>query len=132
MGTVMRTLIYGTPCECSDAADAMRRMSRSADCEFRFVYSLESLPEQLAAFRPGLFVVLKNGAAGMEGVYCARRSQPDLPLFWFSDDCGFGMQSHRLECDYFAVKPFTTEKLQKAMRRCDALGIHLRPEGRSL
>lgn len=60
-------------------------------------------------------VILTDGAEGMEGVLAAKRQSPALPVFWFSNDKGFGVQSHRLECTFFAVKPLTEQKMQAAI-----------------
>ncbi|MBQ3100735.1 MAG: hypothetical protein IJC50_07075 [Clostridia bacterium] len=64
-----------------------------------------------------LIVVFADGAEGMESVYLCRRMLHDIPVCWFSDDNDFGMQSHRLECIYFATKPMTEEKLNRALTR---------------
>lgn len=65
-----------------------------------------------------LVVVAADGACGMESVIAVRNASPELPVIWFSDDADFGVQSYRLGCSYFGVKPVTSEKLQRAMERC--------------
>ncbi len=93
--------------------------------QFVLASSYDELQQRLTDSDPSLAIILVNQADGMEGVYLTRERRPTLPLFWFSDDAGFGMQSHRLECDYFAVKPITAQKLRRALSRCRHIGIPL-------
>lgn len=125
MNAAVRTIIYGNAAECGCAADVLRGFDCFAGGDIRCVDSWNLLQQDLEQFRPELLVVLAAGAAGMEGVYLARQTCPEMPVFWFSDDCGFGMQSHRLECEYFTLKPLTDEKLRKALRHCDKTGIRI-------
>lgn len=94
-------VIYGSSAETAHAAFLLRGSDRLSHCDIRCAGSWTSLQQELTMDPPALLVVLANGAAGMEGVYLARRIMPELPVFWFSDDSQFGMQSHRLDCSYF-------------------------------
>ena len=93
--------------------------------EFRCQSDGESLHTELVDWAPELVVVLTNGAAGMEGVYRVREYHPRVPVFWFSDDGDFAMQSYRLNCSYFGLKPVTEGKLRQALYRCAHVGIPL-------
>ena len=42
----------------------------------------------------------------------------DVPVLWFSDDNGFGVQSYRLGCAYFHKKPVSPQVLSAAIARC--------------
>lgn len=64
-------------------------------------------------------MVTMNNAIGMEGVIAAKTQCPDIPVVWFSNDEGFGLQSYRLGCAYFGVHPITADKLEWAMGRCE-------------
>lgn len=123
----MRVMLYGKEMECRPAIELLSSFLREADKpnSIRCADSRDTLREQIVEWEPHLIVVLANRANGMEGVYTAKETHPSIPVFWFSDDEGFGMQSHRLECDYFAVKPVTAEKLQKAFHRCKHMGIRI-------
>lgn len=123
----MKVMLYGKEAECQPAMELLSAFLRSADKpnSIQRADSRDTLRERIVEWGPNLIVVLANRADGMEGVYTAKETRPDVPVFWFSDDEGFGMQSHRLECDYFAVKPVTAEKLQKAFRRCKHMGIRI-------
>lgn len=120
-------MLYGEAEECQQATDILRGFSYAMDgpdC-IRRADSRDALRKQIVEWDPNLIVILADRSNGMEGVYTAKETRSDIPVFWFSDDAGFGMQSHRLECDYFAVKPFTAEKLKKAFYRCEHIGIQI-------
>ena len=118
----MKTLLFGAPHECTAAGEALGNMVDSA-YEYRHVNDIEEFERVLVNWMPSLIVVLADGAAGMESVYRSRQRRPSLPVFWFSDDREFGMQSYRLDCAYFSTKPVTPEKMACAMKRCDHIGI---------
>lgn len=118
-------VIYGSSAETAHAASLLRGSDRLSHCDIRCTGSWTGLQQELTLAPPALLVVLANGAAGMEGVYLARRILPELPVFWFSDDSQFGMQSHRLDCSYFSTKPLTDEKLRKALDHCVKMGVSL-------
>lgn len=67
---------------------------------------------------PALVIVTMDGAAGMEGVIAAKNLLPEVPVIWFSDDNGFGVQSYRLGCAYFHEKPISSEVLLAAIAKC--------------
>lgn len=63
-------------------------------------------------------IVSRCGADGMESARNAKIIQPDVPLIWFSDDEGFGVESFRIGCAYFSAVPVTEELLSTALARC--------------
>lgn len=109
----------------SHAAQLLRSAEQTSLCDSLCVSTWTSLHQELMRSVPSLLIVLTDGAAGMEGVFLARRIAPELPVFWFSDDSQLGMQSHRLECTYFSTKPITVEKLSKALQHCTKTGVKL-------
>lgn len=120
----IKTVIYSNEAEYRTVCKILTETGicgHSHEC--RRVDSWESLREDLVDWNPGLAIVARDGAAGMEGVYLVRQQRPGVPVFWFSDDDDFSVQSHRLECTYFAAKPLTQEKLRKAFHRCAHVGI---------
>lgn len=125
MNRKMRTLLFGNAQECQatsetvKALDLLSKYSHESCC----VDDLEELYKVLVDWEPSLLIVLADGVEGMEAVYCSRERRPGLPVFWFSDDRGFGMQSYRLNCAYFSTKPVTPDKLAHAIFRCDHVGI---------
>lgn len=125
MSSTAPIVIYGNSAEIAHAARLLHGADRFCDCNVRCAESWHCLQEALTTESPALLVVLADGAAGMEGVYLARQIMPELPVFWFSDDSQFGMQSHRLDCSYFSTKPLTDMKLRKALEHCAKLGIRL-------
>lgn len=125
MNKGVKTLVYGKTQECLALVEMLKAhpLFVGKKHEYNNVDSHDDFQVQLVEWTPNLAIVLADGVAGMEGVYLVRNNRPDTPVFWFSDDYNFGMQSHRLECKYFATKPVTTEKINKALRQCDFLGI---------
>lgn len=122
-----KILIYGNNAECNAAVNllcvAPAFSERKLECFC--ADSHELLQRQLVDWEPNLIIVLADRSEGMEGVYLAKEIRPGIPVFWFSYDPGFGMHSHRLECEYFAVKPLTAEKIQKAFHRCSHVGVNI-------
>lgn len=118
-------ILYGPHEECEIAAELIRRLVMFADSIFEFANKREDLQKKLKAADVKLVIVLSNGADGMEGVYAVRDCDTQQPIFWFSDDINFAMQSHRLECSYFAIKPLTEDKLFRAMQHCRWTGTKI-------
>ncbi len=116
----MNLLLFGTEADkdefeklLSDLPDYCYRNVRiAAFSDYDgFVAALgESPPECIA--------VTINGAAGMEGVIAAKSTYQNVPVLWFSDDGGFGVQSYRLGCTFFHTKPVSPKIFSAAMARC--------------
>lgn len=125
MNRRIKTLIFGDAHECRAAADVMRALELLAGHthEHYHVDDLEEFERNLVDWEPTLLIVLANGAEGMECVYRSKERRPCLPVFWFSDDREFGIQSYRLDCAYFSTKPVTAEKISHAIHRCNHMGI---------
>ena len=125
MDQTIKTLIFGAPRECEEVWGILR----SAECcaayrhELCTADDLEDFDAKLVNWEPTLAIVLADGAAGMECVFRSRKRRPCIPVFWFSDDREFGMQSYRLDCAYFSTKPVTPEKIANAIARCKHIGI---------
>lgn len=121
----IKTLLFGSDGECRAVYEILQaQATRSGyivtQCQ---VDDLEVFEKQLVDFDPSLLIVVADGAEGMECVYRSRERRPCVPVFWFSDDPEFGLQSYRFNCAYFSTKPVTTEKLNHAIQRCDHIGI---------
>lgn len=71
----------------------------------------------LSECTPHAIFILIDGAAGMEGVIAVRNLYPQCPVVWISNDKGFGIQSYRLGCAFFAEKPLTKKKIAIAFDR---------------
>ena len=76
-----------------------------------FITGLEECP-------PDCIVIAMDGADGMEGVIAAKSVCENVPVLWFSDDGGFGIQSYRLGCTYFHKKPISPQILSTAIKKC--------------
>lgn len=127
MSGAIKTLMYGSEEECSTAAEMIKSLPDLAgyECEHLWVYDLEEYEKALVDFAPTLLVVLADGAEGMECVYRTKERRPSLPVFWFSDDKDFAVQSYRLNCAYFSIKPPTVDTMENAVRRCRHMGIQI-------
>lgn len=123
-----RTLIFGPEKESEDLENLLEKHNLFIQNNhiFEWTNNLEEFRVKMIDWEPTLVIVIANGASGMEASYITRKKDLDVPLFWFSDDIGFGMKSHRLNCDYFAIKPITEEKIQRAFHRCAHIGIEFK------
>lgn len=120
-----RTLIFGPKIEVIELQELLRQQNLFWEDNYQFDWTdnLEEFRVKIIDWDPTLVIIISNGASGMEAAYITRKKDLDVPLFWFSDDIDFGMKSHRLNCDYFSVKPITKEKIERAFHRCAHLGI---------
>jgi len=125
MHKTIRIIVCGGKQECCNTVELFQGLElfQQRNMESLHIDDREELGEQLVSWKPHLVIVQENGAAGMEYVYRAREIKPEVPVFWFSDDHEFGLQSYRLECEYFSVKPVTKEKLKRAFERCTHIGL---------
>lgn len=125
MKPTVRALLFGDSTECEAVSETLRSLECFSDHiqEYCCVNDMEEFEAALVDWKPSLTIVLADGAAGMESVYRSRQRIPGLPVFWFSNDREFSMQSYRLECAYFSTKPVTAEKIDHAIQRCHHVGI---------
>lgn len=120
----IKALLFGQPHECRAAGETLCDMEALANHSHEYCHAnnVEEFETLLVNWMPSLVIVLADGAAGMESVYRSWQRCPALPVFWFSNDRDFSMQSYRLDCAYFSTKPVTAEKLSHAIRRCRHIG----------
>lgn len=125
MRETVKMLIFGQEHECRAVSEMMKQEAVLACHKHEHLYmdDLEGLEEKLVEWNPSLIIVVANGAKGLECVFRTKSCRPSLPVFWFSDDREFGMQSYQLDCAYFSTKPVTKEKLAHAIHRCDHIGL---------
>lgn len=125
MSKKVKALIFGEKQECWAVGEMIKTKILFGSHTHESIHEddLELLEEKLVDWEPSLVIVLADGAKGLECVFRTKECRPSLPVFWFSDDREFGMQSYRLNCAYFSTKPVTEEKLHHAIRRCDHVGI---------
>ena len=116
----MKLVIYGAETERGELQQLLTQLPA---CGYRDV-RVEGYGEYdrfIAGLRespPDCIVVTMKGAGGMEGVIAAKSVCKDVPVLWFSDDNGFGVQSYRLGCAYFHKKPVSPQVLSAAIARC--------------
>lgn len=103
---------YNTVLACMDALPELQY--RRIDCSHTENY--DDFLHLLHTKRYDMVIVLADGAEGMEGVIASQTLSPDTMKVWISNDEGFGIQAHRMNCAYFAVKPITEEMVSKAYR----------------
>lgn len=117
MGKMIRTAIFGSVSECSSVKRILSGIAQSDGLEIQthLFQEIDDLRFCMVTQSPDLVISLADGTAGMEAIYLVRKYDAALPVLWFSDDPGFAMQSHRLDCSYFSVKPLTPEKMRLAL-----------------
>lgn len=127
MYTKQNILIFGQNQECQEVVLLLKNklLFRQQQVQYYTTCDYDEIYKQIVDANPNLVIVLADGANGMECVYNVKEYNKNIPVFWFSDDRKFGLHSHRLECAYFAEKPLTTVKLDKAFSRCKNLGIQI-------
>ncbi|MBE6974978.1 MAG: response regulator [Ruminococcaceae bacterium] len=124
MRPYMKVLLFGSPGECENVAKLLAdQRNGQGEVAYEHTADLERFEQFMVTWMPSLIIVLADGASGLESVYRSRSRRPNLPVFWFSDDREFGMQSYRLDCAYFSTKPATREKINSALKRCNHIGI---------
>lgn len=118
----MKILIYGSRADCNTSLTLLKTQSVFAfrKCKLICADNYDEYIIKLKNEKPNIVIVLANGADGMEGVITVREAYPEASVIWFSDDNGFGAQSYRLRCSYFAEKPVTVQKIKDAASKCIA------------
>ena len=116
----MRLILYGTE---SDKEALMHALSAIPGRHGNTI-SVVGYPDYdsfitgLRESSPNGIVVAMDGADGMEGVIAAKNLCESVPVLWFSNDNGFGVQSYRLGCAYFHQKPVSPQILSAAIAKC--------------
>lgn len=114
----MEIIIYGTQEDYNTVIDCMDALPelqyRRIDCAYAENY--DDFLHMLHTKRHDMVIVLADGAEGMEGIIASQTLCPDTMKIWISNDEGFGIQAHRMNCAYFAVKPITEDMISKACR----------------
>ena len=116
----MRLILYGT---ATDKDEFMRSLAALPEWCYRKIqvtdYSdYDCFITGLRKSLPDCIVIAMDGADGMEGVIAAKSICESVPVLWFSNDNGFGVQSYRLGCAYFHKKPVSAEILSAAIAKC--------------
>ncbi len=118
-------IIYGNH-EESSALISYTEFSQKHIFKHTDVY--DTFLSYLSENAPQAVFILIDGATGMEGVIAVRNFYPQCPVAWISNDKGFGIQSYRLGCAFFAEKPLTKKKVAIALERiartnCDDIHV---------
>lgn len=109
----MKTIIlYGSPGEYKIFEPYLKNY------KVQYFAEQEELIPALMKECPAAVWVMKENAAGMEGVIAVRRIYPRISVVWFSNDSGFAPQAYRLHVDYFALMPADKDKIYTALKKC--------------
>lgn len=116
----MRLVLYGTQ---SDREEFERSLSALPNRCYRKIgvsdfANYDSFVTALSEDLPDCVIIAMDGAEGMEAVMAARSICERVPVVWFSNDNGFGVQSYRLGCTYFHEKPLSPQILSAAIEKC--------------
>lgn len=116
----MKILHYGTEQDFLSVSNVLSHMPDCKDSikEYAQQDNYDDFLNALTDHYYNLIIVTVDNALGMEGVIAAKNCHPELPLIWFSNDKGFGLQSYRLGCAYFGARPITADKMERALKRC--------------
>lgn len=116
----MNLVLYGTEADKSEFSKSLDTLPDYCYRKIRLaVYrNYDSFIARLSESPPDCIVIAMNGADGMEGVIAAKNVCENIPVLWFSDDSGFGVQSYRLGCTYFHKKPVSPQILSAAIAKC--------------
>lgn len=117
----MRIIIYGSEKDYDNCVSCLEDVSqlqyRHIEYEHtsnydKFVQTLDSTNDVY-----DLVIVVQDGAEGMEAVMASKRVCPDTPVVWISDDAAFGIQSYRIGCTFFGVRPINKEMMADAIHK---------------
>ena len=116
----MRLILYGTETDKNEFMGSLAALPERCYSKMQVIHypDYDSFITGLDESQPDGIVIAMDGADGMEGVIAAKSVCKDVPVLWFSDDNGFGVQSYRLECAYFHKKPVSPQVLSAAIARC--------------
>lgn len=115
----MKVCFYGTDSQFQifQAHLAQVPKYRGAFSQYALFPDSDSLVGGLRIGTFDLVFVSHDNAYGMEGVIAIRNVLPRVPVIWFSNDEGFGIQAYRLHTDFFHSKPITPVILEMALNR---------------
>ncbi|MBQ4648683.1 MAG: hypothetical protein IJN86_07675 [Clostridia bacterium] len=116
----MRILIYGTKEDCNGCISCLDDVAQlqyrhveyiSADDYDEFIKTLAETTSVI-----DLTIIISDGAEGMEAVMASKRASPEVPVVWISDDANFAIQSYRMGCTFFGVRPVSKEMMADAIQ----------------
>ncbi len=99
-----------------EATDGLSKLLAPA-AEYSFYTNYDDLISGLPNDKCEAVMIARNGAEGMESARAVKILCPSIPIFWFSDDSGFGAESFRIGCAYFTSAPITKEAINTALER---------------
>ncbi len=123
MDMISRILLYGPESLCVEVAVLLAELTETAAANIRHTSNWLELQSAVVEWMPSLTIVLAERHEAINAIMSSKRTRPDMPIFWFSEDADQSIRSHALECDYFGVKPVTKEHLRSALDRCAHIGI---------
>ena len=108
------------------AADVVRWAERQGMPLDEPPTQLESGEVLLESFVPGQYGVIfldiyMDGIDGMEVARRIRAQDTDCRLVFITNSSDFAVESYEVNSSWYLVKPYTAEKLEQAMNRCNML-----------
>jgi hypothetical protein len=95
--------------------------------QYKYTDDYDDFLSYLSEEEPQAVFILADGAIGMEGVIAVKNFYPMCPVVWISNDKGFGIQSYRLGCVFFAEKPLTERTTRLAFQRVKQSILNSKP-----
>lgn len=114
----MNVIIYGTKDDHDACVSFMEDLPELQYRQLNYTHidNYDGLIDILQSKKIDMVMVLTDGAEGMEGVIASKNLCPGVSVIWFTDDEGFGVQSHRLGCTFFGIKPITKQIISNAIK----------------
>lgn len=117
----MRLILYGTKTDRDEFMCSVTALPDLRYCKMQITDDpdYDSFIAGLGESPPDGILIAMDSADGMEGVIAARSVCKDIPVPWFLNDNGFGVQPYRLGCAYFYKKPVSPQiPLRQSIDAC--------------
>ena len=117
----MRLILYGTETDRDEFVCLLTALPERCYSKMQVIHypDYDSFITGFGESPPDRIVIAMDGADGMEGVIAVKSVCKEIPVPWFLNDSGFGVQSYRLDCAYFHKKPVSPQiPLRQSLDAC--------------
>jgi len=123
---MLNILIYGDSPDREVLIPMLERAEPISDCqkEYTFLTDSEQYYQAIRKADADLVIVSVGGEPGHRGIRLAKSLAPAIPRIWVSDNLDDCLESYRLGCTWFLMKPL--EKEEKELKL--ALTRFMHPE----
>lgn len=109
---MLNILIYGDSQDREILLPMLERAKPISDYkkEYTFLTDSEQYFQAIQKAEADLVIVSAVGEPGRKGIRLAKKLAPTIPRIWVSDDLDDCIESYRLECTWFLMKPLENEE----------------------